>query len=149
MTKRWQDWLEQTAPDMASKLGVADQDNSHHQSHVRQKSVDATKPSTMTMSQRRRLKSGRANQSRLDLHGDTVSEAQVRVQAMIDTMLRAGQRYGLLVHGKGLHSPGGPVLKQAMIDLLARHPQVVAYEQASVNEGGAGATCFLLRGAHA
>ena len=143
MTKRWQDLLAQTVPDIMTKLGTKGHVSQHPGSVSGQ--GRGNRLGSMTLTQRRRLKSGAMVEARLDLHGDTVDEACQRMQTFITTMLRAQQRYGLVVHGKGLHSARGPVLKQAITALLSGHAQVTAYESAQLKHGGAGATYFLLR----
>jgi DNA-nicking Smr family endonuclease len=54
----------------------------------------------------------------------------------------------LVVHGRGLHSPGAPVLKHALPGWLAEPPlgqRVLAFASATPPHGGTGATFVLLR----
>ena len=61
---------------------------------------------------------------------------------------RQGNCCVLVIHGRGSHSPDGPVLKQALIDWLAEPPvgsNVLAFASAKGGDGGVGATYVLLR----
>lgn len=86
--------------------------------------------------------------ARLDLHGFTEAEAKRRVR---DTLLQVrgeGGRCVLVIHGRGRHSPGEPVLKEALLEWLAEPPLgpvVMAFASASGGDGGVGATYVLLR----
>jgi DNA-nicking Smr family endonuclease len=54
----------------------------------------------------------------------------------------------LIVHGRGLCSPAEPVLKGLVHRHLRRNPWrrwVLAFTSARMIDGGAGATCVLLR----
>ena len=87
-------------------------------------------------------------QAHLDLHGHTSSSAR---QAFEDFMRRAvysGKRAVLVIHGRGLSSPGEPVLKAKMLEWLTRsawRKWVIAFASARAHDGGAGATYILLR----
>ncbi|MBM4339398.1 MAG: DNA mismatch repair protein MutS [Deltaproteobacteria bacterium] len=87
-------------------------------------------------------------QAHLDLHGLIVEEAR----EIFDQFLKwavTHRKNGLLVtHGRGLSSPGEPVLKKKVEEWLTRGPWrkwVVAYSSARKCDGGAGATYILLR----
>ena len=83
--------------------------------------------------------------SRLDLHGQTATEAVAAVKQFIDTG-RHRHRCVCIVHGRGLHSYGGvSVLKTHVRACLRRHPAVLAYTDAPRADGGAGAVYVLLR----
>lgn len=87
-------------------------------------------------------------QAHLDLHGHTSASAR---QAFEDFMRRAvysGKRAVLVIHGRGLSSPGEPVLKAKMLEWLTRsawRKWVIAFASARAHDGGAGATYILLR----
>jgi DNA-nicking Smr family endonuclease len=54
----------------------------------------------------------------------------------------------LIIHGRGLSSPAGPVLKTKVIQWLTTGPWrrwVMAFASARLCDGGAGATYVLLR----
>jgi DNA-nicking Smr family endonuclease len=60
----------------------------------------------------------------------------------------AGQRCILIIHGAGLHSQDGPVLRSAVPDWLLTGPmagEVLALAGAPPALGGAGASLVLLR----
>jgi DNA-nicking Smr family endonuclease len=97
----------------------------------------------------RRLRRGEVEVERdLDLHGETAREARGQVAAALRAAYDAGERCLRIVHGRGLHSPGAPVLKDAALDWLAEPPLaalVLAFASAPPREGGAGALLVLLR----
>lgn len=71
-------------------------------------------------------------QASLDLHGLNSNEA----------------RAVLVIHGRGLSSPGEPVLKAKVHEWLTRshwRKWVIAFTSAASHDGGAGATYILLR----
>lgn len=98
----------------------------------------------------RRLRRGElAVESRLDLHGATRQEAQPRLEQFVLESRRRGLRCVLIVHGRGLHSPGGvPVLKEQLKTWLLQGPLApctMAFCGARASDGGAGAIYLLLR----
>lgn len=96
----------------------------------------------------RRLREGRIAYSRvLDLHGLTVAEAEVVFHRFLRECLFRGDRCVLVVHGRGLSSPRGPVLKEKVRFWLERGPlrrHILAYASARPCDGGPGATYVLL-----
>jgi len=88
-------------------------------------------------------------QADLDLHGVDAATARVLVERFLLDAHSRGLRCVRIVHGRGLHSPGGlPVLKSNLPRWLASGPArhlVLAYASATRSEGGTGATCVLLR----
>ena len=97
----------------------------------------------------RRLRSGDVQrEARVDLHGLDATAARAAVRSAVIAASDAGRRCLLVIHGRGRHSPGDPVLKQALPDWLAEPPlgaQVMAFTSATPQDGGAGATYVLLR----
>ena len=95
----------------------------------------------------RDLKRGRyAVQDELDLHRMRVDEAEAALRAFLGEARRAQFPCVRLVHGKGLRSEAGPVLK-ALVDRVLRHRgDVLAFASAPAAQGGTGATLVLLRG---
>lgn len=85
------------------------------------------------------------SEATLDLHHDDRASAQRRLQRFLADSIAVGRRCVLVVHGRGLHSSAGPVLKEAVISWLAagRYP-VRAFSTARPSDGGAGATYVLL-----
>jgi len=90
-----------------------------------------------------------AVQGHIDLHGKTESAAKEALTAFITDSVRKGLRTVLVVHGRGLRSPGGhPVLKRATVNWLSQSAlagYVLAFATARPTDGGAGATYVLLR----
>jgi DNA-nicking Smr family endonuclease len=97
----------------------------------------------------RRLHAGAfAVQAKIDLHGLDVAQARAAVERLLDRAIRHGLRTVLIIHGRGLSSPGRPVLKSRLVGWLehsAWRKWVLAYTSARICDGGAGATYVLLR----
>lgn len=89
-----------------------------------------------------------AIQSHVDLHGLSVPQAEAAVHRFISEAIREGKRAVLVVHGRGLTSPGKPILKNKVYYWLTRGPlrkHVIALTSARPCDGGTGATYVLLR----
>ena len=89
-----------------------------------------------------------AIQAHIDLHGLSVPAAQEAVTTFLKESIQTGKRGVLIVHGRGLSSPGEPVLKSQVIVWLTRgtwRKWVMAYASARSCDGGTGATYVLLR----
>lgn len=97
-----------------------------------------------------RLRGGRvAPDAELDLHGHTAASAAVALEAAVARAAADRRRCLRVVHGRGLRSPGGPVLKEEVIARLTAPPlaaHVVAFATAPPDRGGGGALLVLLRG---
>jgi DNA-nicking Smr family endonuclease len=100
-------------------------------------------------SQLRQLRKGRIRpETRIDLHGLRGEEASRHLIAELGRAAEAGQRCVVVIHGKGLQSPGDPVLRAALPDWLADPRlggRVLAFAPARPEDGGSGATYVLLR----
>jgi len=84
----------------------------------------------------------------LDLHGLDSRSAREDVQFELRDAYAEGDRCVRIVHGRGLRSPGGPVLKEAVLAWIAQPPLaaiVLAFASAPPAWGGAGALLVLLR----
>ena len=82
----------------------------------------------------------------LDLHGLTRLEARDALKDLIAAATRSGATCVRVIHGKGSGSgPGGPVLKHAVCEWLARWDDVLAFTSAAPRHGGTGAVYVLLR----
>jgi len=94
----------------------------------------------------RELKQGRRYPvaDSLDLHGLTQQQAEQQLAQMLDEFSTA-RGCLLIVHGKGLRSAEGPVLKNLTARYLKSHPRVRAFCSASISDGGTGALYVLLR----
>lgn len=90
-----------------------------------------------------RKKSGAPQpQEQLDLHGCTGPEAEAKTETFLTAALRKRLRAVLVVTGKGLHSPQGPVLKdliEARLRLWKEERKILdyAWEKRSREESGA------------
>ncbi|HSL84448.1 MAG TPA: Smr/MutS family protein [Thermoanaerobaculia bacterium] len=97
----------------------------------------------------RRLARGEiAAELTVDLHGFPEAEARGALLDALRRARRAGLRAVRVIHGRGLRSPGGPVLKAALPRWLAEPPLgswVLAFATAPPEQGGTGATLVLLR----
>ncbi|NOX19647.1 MAG: DNA mismatch repair protein MutS [Nitrospirae bacterium] len=86
-------------------------------------------------------------QDYIDLHGYTVVEAREALEAFIREARRKTLRCIKIIHGRGLRSVRGPVLKRAVCQWLERdfRKYVIAYTTARKQDGGLGAVYVLLR----
>jgi len=93
-----------------------------------------------------RLRRGHwAIQRQIDLHGLRRDEAREALVVFLRRTRQEGHRCLRVVHGKGLGSPGRePVLKGKVQRWLAQRDEVIAFTQAPVAHGGAGALLVLL-----
>lgn len=97
-----------------------------------------------------RLRRGEfAVQAHIDLHGMIQADAKTALEGFVVDSVRKGLRAVLVVHGRGLRSPGGtPVLKHAAAQWLSHGHMggyVLAFATARPADGGAGAMYVLLR----
>lgn len=94
------------------------------------------------------LRAGKVRvESTLDLHGDTVTVALPRLEKFLADAARDRRRCVLVIHGKGLHSEGVAVLRDAVWTALAGELSglVHAFTTAAPADGGDGATAVLVR----
>jgi DNA-nicking Smr family endonuclease len=87
-----------------------------------------------------------AVQDFIDLHGFTVDEAEVQIDGFLRSSRIRGLRCVKVIHGRGLKSPHGPVLKEALLGWLAgRHRKnIISFATARQCDGGLGALYILL-----
>jgi DNA-nicking Smr family endonuclease len=83
----------------------------------------------------------------LDLHGLILREAEIEVEDFLAESLKKRLRCVKIIHGRGLRSPSGPVLKEALIKwLICRHrKKIIAFVTARQCDGGLGALYLLLK----
>ncbi|HEX5337264.1 MAG TPA: Smr/MutS family protein [Gallionella sp.] len=87
-------------------------------------------------------------QDSIDLHGCTSDAARKLLQEFLHHAQQHALRCVVVIHGKGMNSPGGEaVLKMRVRHWLIQHPQVLAYCDAQPRDGGGGAALLLLRSA--
>jgi DNA-nicking Smr family endonuclease len=87
-------------------------------------------------------------QAHIDLHGLNVESAKEAFESFLKASVNAGKRAVLIIHGRGLSSPGDSVLKNKVQEWLGQSywlKRVIAYASAQSYDGGAGATYVLLR----
>ncbi len=88
-----------------------------------------------------------AIQAYCDLHGMDSIAALETCEEFMAGALKSGKKCVALIHGRGLSSPGEPVLKRLVIDWLSHGPyrkHVLAFASAPSWDGGAGVTYVLL-----
>jgi DNA-nicking Smr family endonuclease len=95
----------------------------------------------------RQLKRGDLRpEARLDLHGQTLTEAGARLTDFLNMSQTSGCRCVCIVHGKGHRSADGrPVLKAQINQWLRDTPAVLAFSSTLPRDGGTGAVYVLLR----
>ncbi len=87
-------------------------------------------------------------QDSFDMHGLILDEAKPALEEFIRQARNRGLRCVNIIHGRGLRSPAGPVLKEAIRNWMDSGPLrkfVMAYATAPPSDGGPGATYLLLR----
>ncbi len=95
-----------------------------------------------------RLHSGAFSvQDSLDLHGLILEEAEEAIDRFLKDALVKGLWCIKIIHGRGLRSPGGPVLKSSLVAWLKNRyrKNVIAFASARQCDGGLGALYVLLR----
>jgi DNA-nicking Smr family endonuclease len=88
----------------------------------------------------------RQPQAELDLHGLSGAEAEEALERFLREARDRGLRRVLIIHGKGHHSPGEPVLPRTVRAYLEKCPYTGAFGPADRRLGGRGATWVALRG---
>ena len=81
----------------------------------------------------------------LDLHGYRRENATKALNSFIQNASFYHQKMLLVVHGKGLQSKDGAVIKPMVLNWLRQSPLVLAYCPAQIHHGGNGASYVYLR----
>jgi len=81
----------------------------------------------------------------LDLHHATTAAAHGMLQDFIADAQDRGLKCVRIIHGKGLRSQAGPVLKSMVHQALCEHPSVLAFTTCKPAHGGSGAVDVLLK----
>jgi DNA-nicking Smr family endonuclease len=86
-------------------------------------------------------------QDSIDLHGMTLRQAEEAIHSFFRDAIKNRLFCIKVIHGRGLRSPGGPVLKEALIKWLHGNFRkwVLAYSSAKDCDGGLGATYIILK----
>ena len=94
--------------------------------------------------QQKQLKKLRLGQltveSRIDLHGLTVHEANIELSTYLQSCIAKGTKVFLLIHGKGAGT-----IKNQVNRWLRSHPAVLAFHSALPKDGGTGALYVILK----
>jgi len=121
------DWLEMYPPDR--KLGEQKEIPDRIIIHTRKKELSRMEP-----------------QDTLDLHGWTGRDAVRELEIFLKKSKRKGLYKVMVIHGKGIHSPGGEsVLRPIVKKYLEQSPLVRGYGRAKGCSGGGGATWIMIR----
>lgn len=83
--------------------------------------------------------------ARIDLHGLIESEAESRLIAFLEGSRQRGFKKVLIIHGKGHHSKGEPVLGKMVKRVLDSTRFAGARKEAAKQDGGSGAIVVILR----
>ena len=88
-----------------------------------------------------------AIQDFLDLHGFTVDEAEAHIDDFLRRSLLNGLRCIKIIHGRGLKSPQGPILKETLVGWLSGRyrKNIIAFVTARRCDGGLGALYIMLK----
>jgi len=81
----------------------------------------------------------------LDLHGMNSREAEQALENFVLECRRRSLRKILIIHGKGYHSQGEPVLLGVVRRYLEKSPYTGAFGPAERKHGGRGATWVVVR----
>lgn len=83
----------------------------------------------------------------VDLHGLTRDEALSRLEQFFAGSVRRGLRTVLVITGKGVNSPAGPVLKGAVEAWLQGRGRamIAGFSEAPRDKGGSGAFVVVLK----
>jgi DNA-nicking Smr family endonuclease len=86
-------------------------------------------------------------QDYIDLHGMTLREAEEAFRLFFQQALKRRLFCIKVIHGRGLRSPNGPVLKEALKTWLQGklRKRILAYSSAKDCDGGLGATYIILQ----
>ncbi|MEL3905728.1 MAG: Smr/MutS family protein [Treponema sp.] len=96
------------------------------------------------IAEKRRLRALRP-QAEIDLHGMTLEEAYESLVHFFKDSLVRQYRKVLIIHGKGNHSHGDPVLARFVQKFLEDHPNAGETGHPKGREGGTGSTWVILK----
>jgi len=99
---------------------------------------------TGAQEKRRRLRNKKPD-AELDIHGQTREAAWLALDAFFREAKDKGHEKLLVIHGKGNHSAGDPVLKRVVMDFIERCPFAGESGKGKAAAGGEGATWVLLK----
>lgn len=94
--------------------------------------------------ERRRLRSMKP-EAQIDLHGLSAADAERELDSFFAECRRRDLRKILIVHGRGIHSEGQPVLSSIVKSYIERSPLAGEHGTAEPKDGGSGATWVILK----
>lgn len=118
-----------------NRYGVPDKDDSR----------DEGDPRNEAARERERLERMRPEAS-VDLHGLSLDDALARLRLFLDDSVRSGYKKVLIIHGKGNHSEGDPVLVGGVSRFLEGYSAAGKRKAADKAWGGRGALVLYLKG---
>lgn len=84
----------------------------------------------------------------IDLHGLSIESARETFEYFLSDAVKKGLRCVKVIHGRGLKSKRTPIIRDYVKTWIVRamhRKWVTAFSNATMAEGGPGATCILLR----
>jgi DNA-nicking Smr family endonuclease len=105
----------------------------------------ASSPEAVSPAERRRRLRVMKPEATLDLHGLTRDDAWYRLEAFFADCRRRGMQKVLIIHGKGNHSGGDPVLRQTVLRFIEQNPHAGESGSADKESGGSGSTWVILK----
>lgn len=84
----------------------------------------------------------------IDLHGLSIESARETFEYFLSDAVKKGLKCVKVIHGRGLKSKRTPIIKDYLKTWIVRamhRKWVTAFSNATMAEGGPGATCILLR----
>lgn len=99
----------------------------------------------MLQSRRKSLLRRMEPQERIDLHGMFCDSAERALRLFLYSAHKRGLNKVLIIHGKGNHSSGGPVLKDMVKRVLEKSPYAGETGTPGREMGGSGATWVLIK----
>ncbi|HUW40578.1 MAG TPA: Smr/MutS family protein [Rectinemataceae bacterium] len=84
-------------------------------------------------------------QGRIDLHGLRAEEAERELADFLERSAAAGLEKVLVVHGKGVHSSGEPILGKVARRVIESCPSAGRFGEADRENGGRGAVWVILK----
>jgi DNA-nicking Smr family endonuclease len=106
---------------------------------------DAEEGGTEGAAEKRRRLRNMKPQATLDIHGMTRDEAWRALEFFFSESLRQDREKILVIHGKGNHTAGEPVLKRTVMEFIERCPNAGESGRGDAASGGQGATWVLLK----
>ena len=94
----------------------------------------------------KKRKSAAVPEAVLDLHGLKIEEAEKEMRSFLLSSRLSGYHIVIIIHGKGLHSPGEAKLKNSVRTFLDTqvNGMIVRWKAAPLNQGGSGAVIVYL-----